>query len=102
MSQPTFIPEEVSGAVVVAVSAAAVHAQDGGGVEGDDGVAGKLAEEDEDGRDEDPRGREPSARRSPRFGVASVITLALLDVLKHGNVFAVELLQRSVGKKRFG
>ena len=119
----TSVPEQVSRAVGVAAGAA-VHAQDGGGVEGDDGVAGELAEEDEDRRDEDPRGgEEPAAapRRSPRFGIASaVLALALkwmgtegsrkcisdahtfvyykylFDVLKHGNVFTVKLLQRSV------
>ena len=75
----TSVPEQVARAVGVAAGAA-VHAQDGGGVEGHDGVAGELAEEDEDRRNEDPRGGEPAAapRRSPRFGIASaVLALAL-------------------------
>ena len=55
-----------------------VHAQDGGGVEGDYGVAGELAEEYENRRDEYPRGGDPAARRSPRLDTASdVLALAL-------------------------
>ena len=72
----SYVPEKVVTAVSVGV--AAVHAQDGGGVEGDYGIAGELAEEDESRRNEDPRGgSELGRRRCLLLGIASALGLAL-------------------------